>query len=82
MTFITKTLQQLTSEELSTLQANPPTEASLELATRVGETMGRYAYPGDMVVQSVLYEAERNQWPQEVAAILGNLAYEGMQRDY
>lgn len=79
MTFITRTLEQFTTEELNMLKTAPPTEESLMLATRVGQIMGAYAYPGDLVLQSVGYEAGKLGWPGEVAAIIGNLAFKGMQ---
>ena len=80
MTFITRTLKQLTASDLELLKVVPPTEDSRALASRGGKLMGEYAYPGDMVLQSVAYEADNLGWPNEIAATIGNLAYKGMQQ--
>jgi hypothetical protein len=82
MTFITKAFNQLSESDMELLAVRPPTEESRALAVRVGQIMGSYAYPGDMVLQSVQYEAGRLGWPGEITATIGNLAYEGMQRGY
>ena len=53
MTFITRTFSEFTPSELELLKVTPPTAESRALANRVGQRMGEYAYPGDMVRESV-----------------------------
>lgn len=82
MTFITKTLRQFSPEELELLAVRPPTDESREFATTIGTMMGKEAYPGDMVIQSVDYVGGQMNWPGEITNIIGKLAYDGMQRGY
>lgn len=82
MTFITKTLRQFLPEELELLKVRPPTDESRELASTIGKMMGQEAYPGDMVRQSVDYVGMENNWPAEIANLIGKLAYDGMQQGY
>jgi hypothetical protein len=82
MTFITSAFKEFTASDLELLKVTPPTEESIALANRVGEMMGKYAWPGDMVRQSVDYEAGRLGWPSEVAQRIGKLAYDVMQQTY
>ncbi len=80
MTFITRTFSEFTPSELELLKVTPPTAESRALANRVGQRMGEYAYPGDMVRESVTYEAGQNGWPNEIAVIIQDLAWKGLQR--
>lgn len=80
MTFITRTFEEFSGEEIELLRTTPPTEESRELAERVGKRMGEYAFPGDLVIQSVEYEGGERGWPSEITALIGKLAFNRLQR--
>ena len=82
MSFVSDALGEFSQQDLEVLAVKPPTEDTLAMAARLGEAMGRNAWPGDLVYENVARVGQERGWPSEVVTAVGQLAYQGMQASY